>query len=52
MNTIKRDFLTKYTTDEPDKTPAKIIKYLNTSFPNVFTKTRPAKVINAVPFEI
>lgn len=52
MNTIKRDFLTKYTTDEPDKTPTKIIKYLNTTFPNVFTKLRPPNIINTVPFEI
>jgi len=52
MNTIKRDFIMKYTTDEPDNTPGKIIKYLNITFPSVFTKLRPPSVINTIPFEI
>ena len=52
MADIKKDLLLKFVTDEPDKTAEKIIKYLNVSFPSVFTKLRPPSVINTIPFEI
>ena len=52
MSSIKRYFILNYSTDEPDATPDKIIKYLNASFPNIFTKLRPPNIINTTPFQI
>jgi len=51
MNDVKKDLL-KYINNDPDSIPDNIIEFINTTFPNVFTKLRPPSVINTIPFEI